>query len=138
MKIASINKWMAATKNFQDIDLTFYPNPITGDVTFLSGDDAIKRSLKHLLLTNHYERPMQPDIGCNLSALLFELMTPLTTLTMQKVIAKTIVQFERRINIIDLLVMPDYDGNKYDVKLTYSNVQTGIIQEFSFFLQRVR
>ena len=57
---------------YSDLDLDFTRNPVTSDVVKLTDVEAVKRSVKNLIQTNHYERPFHPEIGSDVRALLFE------------------------------------------------------------------
>ena len=70
---------------YKDLNLDFLRNPTTSDITKLEDvEDAVKRSVKNLIQTNHYERPFHPEIGSDVRALLFENMTPLTALNLKE------------------------------------------------------
>ena len=57
---------------YKDLDMTMAIHPIKKDLNRLIGEYAIINSVKNLLLTGHYERPFQPEIGSNVRRLLFE------------------------------------------------------------------
>src|SRR5210317_4693 len=61
-----------ASRLFKDISLSFTKHPVTGDIAKLSDVDAIKRSVRNLINTNHYERPFHPKIGSDIRDALFE------------------------------------------------------------------
>ena len=60
------------TKIYSDIDLRFTANPISGDVAKKYDVNAVKQSLRNLVLTQYYERPFQPNLGSPIYKLLFE------------------------------------------------------------------
>jgi len=125
-------------QQYKDIDLSFIANPLTGDIGTLKDIDAIKRSLLNILLTNHYEKPFNPDFGSNLRSMLFENIDPHITQLLQRMIATAVTKYEKRVSIIDLIVEPQYDEQGYVIKLTVSIVNSGEIADFNFFLERVR
>ena len=68
--------WDASQQNeqrskriYKDLNLNFTANPVTGDVATITDVNAVKRSVRNLLLTNHYDRPFHPEIGSNISQL---------------------------------------------------------------------
>jgi phage baseplate assembly protein W len=63
------------TREYKDINLSFSPNPVTGDVTKLTDDAAVKRAVKNLILTDYDERFYQPSLGSGIAHLLFDLIT---------------------------------------------------------------
>ena len=73
-----------ATRIYKDLDLDFGRNTVTNDVNKLTDVEAVKRSVRNLINTNHFERPFHPEINGNVRALLFENMTPLTNSKLTK------------------------------------------------------
>ena len=60
------------TRKYKDLDLSFTAHPIRKDVNKHIDEMAVINSVKNLLLTSHYEKLFRPEIGSNLSKLLFE------------------------------------------------------------------
>ena len=123
---------------YSDLDLDFTRNPVTSDVVKLTDVEAVKRSVKNLIQTNHYERPFHPEIGSDVRALLFENMTPLTALNLERKVVEVLVNFEPRAKIVDVRANADIDGNGYHLTISFYGVgiQTPITVET--FLQRLR
>ena len=67
---------ISRTPDYSDLDLDFIPHRTTKDVLVKTGADAIKRSVRNLVLTNFYEKPFRPGIGSNAVKLLFDNITP--------------------------------------------------------------
>ena len=103
------------TKVFSDIDFTFTPKPVTGDVALSYDDQAVIRSVVNLLLTNFYERPFQPNLGSNIDALLFEPITNLTASMLETEIRNVMNNYEPRATIQTLTVTPDEVHNLMSV-----------------------
>ena len=78
------NNSKRSTRIYKDLDLDFGRNIVTNDVNKLTDVESVKRSVRNLINTNHFERPFHPEIGGNVRALLFENMTPLTALNLQR------------------------------------------------------
>lgn len=87
---------------YKDIDLSFRPHPVTGDVVVLKDDKAVMNSVKNLVLTNFHERMMEPLKGGNVRAMLFENMTPLTRHYLEKHVSQLIDAFEPRAKLISI------------------------------------
>ena len=123
---------------YKDLNLDFLRNPTTSDVTKLEDVEAVKRSVKNLIQTNHYERPFHPEIGSDVRALLFENMTPLTALNLERKVVEVLVNFEPRAKIVDVRANADIDGNGYHLTISFYvvGIQTPITVET--FLQRLR
>ena len=115
---------------YSDIDLTFTRQPVTGDIALSYDDQAVIRSVRNLLLTNHYERPFQPVIGSNLDSFLFENIVSSQQAVIEKEIADTITNFEPRVTINSIVVTADEINNAYDVTLSFfigNNTQPTVV-----------
>ena len=123
---------------YTDLNLDFYTNSTTKDLALLSGEDAIKRSVRNLVMTNHYERPFQSYIGSNIRKVLFDNVTPISAILLKDAIRDVIIKFERRVKVLDVAVEGDIDNNGYNVTIRYVilNRQLPLIQ--SMFLERIR
>ena len=132
------NNSKRATRIYKDLDLDFGRNTVTNDVNKLTDVEAVKRSVRNLINTNHFERPFHPEIGGNVRALLFEPMTPLTALNLQRKIEEVLNNFEPRAKITQILADPDIDRNGYklEIKFYVIGVQNPITVET--FLERLR
>ena len=127
-----------ATRIYKDLDLDFGRNTVTNDVNKLTDDEAVKRSVRNLINTNHFERPFHPEIGGNVRALLFENMTPLTALNLQRKIEEVLSNFEPRAKITQIIADPDMDRNGYRLEIRFYviGIQNPITVET--FLERLR
>ena len=132
------NNSKRATRIYKDLDLDFGRNTVTNDVNKLTDVEAVKRSVRNLINTNHFERPFHPEIGGNVRALLFENMTPLTALNLQRKIEEVLNNFEPRAKITQILADPDIDRNGYrlEIKFYVIGIQNPITVET--FLERLR
>jgi phage baseplate assembly protein W len=92
---------MNEEKSFLGIGWSFPPafDNASGAVQMLKGEDDIQSSLQVLLATRLGERVMQPLFGCNLDAMVFELLDTTLKTEMRNLIQKAILYFEPRINI---------------------------------------
>ena len=124
--------------NYSDLDLDFIAHPTTGDIVRKTGDDAIKRSLRNLILTNFYDRPFRPYIGSNTNRLLFELATPITANLIKDAVLEVIKNYEPRVRIVELSVNLDEDNNGYNITIKYEILNRGQTALVSIFLERIR
>jgi phage baseplate assembly protein W len=125
-------------KIYSDLDLTFNRQPGTNDIALSFDDQAVIRSIRHLLLTNHFERPWQPDLGSNLDAFLFENVDALQETSIAKEIENTIKNFEPRARVVQIVVNVTPDKNAYSAQMTFfigNNTQPTTI---NLLLQRNR
>ena len=134
----AINNSKRATRIYKDLDLDFGRNVVTHDVNKLTDVEAVKRSVRNLINTNHFERPFHPELGGNVRALLFEPMTPLTALNLQRKVEEVLTNFEPRAKITQIIADPDIDRNAY--KLTIKFYVIGITNPITVetFLERLR
>ena len=125
-------------RKYRDLPLSFLKHPGTGDVRPINDIDAVKQSVKNLILTNFGERPFQSKIGSNVTSLLFELVSPFTVEALRRNIETTLREQEPRVNGVIVNIFDDADRNAYIVKLNYNVVSLNVNVETSFFLRRLR
>ena len=89
---------------FSDLDMSFTAHPITGFLSRKTNRLAVRQSVKNLILTETYERPYKPLLGCGIRNYLFEPFTPITRKLMEDSIKETIDNFEPRANLIAVQV----------------------------------
>ena len=109
------NNSSRSVKTYSDLNLNFTRNPATGDVARLTDIEAVKRSVRNLILTNQFERPFHPEIGSSVRALLFENVTPLNAILLEDRIREVIVNFEPRAELTGIQVFDEIDNNQYRV-----------------------
>jgi phage baseplate assembly protein W len=125
-------------RTFSDLDLDFTAHPVTKDVAKKINEYAIASSIRNLLDTNHYERPFKPEIGSNLKKFLFEPIDNVTTSLIQDSIVETIKNYEPRVTVQEVVAIPNYDQNRYDVRISFFVKNTKEPIEISLFLERIR
>ena len=135
---STTNNSKRASRIYKDLDLDFGRNRVTNDVNRLTDIEAVKRSVRNLINTNHYERPFHPEIGSDVRAMLFEPMTPLTALNLQRKVAEVLNNFEPRINLQQVLANPDLDRTSYTLKIMFYVVGSNQPVEVETFLERLR
>lgn len=124
--------------DYSDLDLDFMPHPTTKDVMKKNGVEAIKRSVRNLLLTNFYDRPFQSYIGSNALKLLFDNASPITASFLSNAIRETIRNYEPRVSVDNLEVKFDFDNNGYNVKLYFTILNRNEPAIITLFLERIR
>jgi len=125
-------------RKFSDLDLNFTKHPVTKDVSKKVNENAIATAIRNLLLTSHYERPFNPDLGSNLKKFLFEPIDNVTTSLIQDSIFETIKNYEPRVTVEEVVAAPNYDLQRYDVYVTFFVKNTIEPITISFFLERIR
>ena len=106
-------------RTYKDLDLLFNVHPIKKDVNKHTAEMAVINSIKNLVLTNHYERPFQPELGSNINNLLFEPISPITSSSLQTEIENMINNYEPRALLKSVTVNAQPDQNAYEVSLEF-------------------
>jgi phage baseplate assembly protein W len=106
-------------RTYTDFSIGFDVNPFTRDINIKKDEEAVKASIKNLLLTRNYERPFHPEIGSPISALLFENFTPILKNTLEKIIEDLLIKFEPRARIISIDVTDNPDENSLDIRVEF-------------------
>ena len=132
------NKSKKINQLFKDLDLDFGRNVVTNDVNRLEDVDSVKRSLRNLINTNHYERPFQPTLGCGVRNLLFEPLTPLTAVQLERKIEEVIKNYEPRVRVNEIVANPIYDENSYAVSIYFYVRGVNEPQQVTTMLERLR
>ena len=132
------NKSKRASRIYKDLDLDFGRNSKTNDVNNLTDVEAVKRSVRNLINTSHYDRPFHPEIGSSVRGLLFEPITPLTSLNLQRKVEEVLTNFEPRIRLVQVLSRPDADLNRYSLRISFYVIGTTLPVTVETFLERLR
>ena len=127
------------SKGFLDLSASFQTNPLSNDLIAIKNESAIARSVRNLVSTIQGERPFQPVLGTGVSRLLFENMDKLTASAIRSEIRTTIENYEPRVEINEILVEPDFEGNAMHVTLQYFIIGIDVPeQELTFALEPTR
>lgn len=129
---------VARKRDFSDLDLDFMPHPTTGDVMKKTGIDAIKRSVRNLILTNFYDRPFRSYIGSGALKLLYENMNPITANFLNNAIREVVENYEPRVRVDNVIVDFDYDNNGYNASLYFTILNRNEPVVINLFLERIR
>ena len=111
-----------ASRAFKDINLSFKRHPVTNDVITITDEDAIKRSVKNIIFTILGEKPFMPQFGSVIGESLFDLDTNLNEVRITDEIRTSLVNFEPRIDIIDVVVQVYPDSNEMNCVVEYEIV----------------
>jgi hypothetical protein len=126
-------------RQYTDLDLFFGSKTVSKDINKVTDIQAVKRSIRNLVLTNHYEKPFHPEIGSGVRGILFEPMTPLTAHILTRKIEDVIENFEPRARLISVRAQPNLDRNEYECTVTFFvvNAPTELV-DLTLFLERLR
>ena len=125
-------------KQYRDLDL-FFNRKSNKDVNKVTDIQAVKRSVRNLILLNSYEKPFHPEIAGDIRGLLFELMTPLTSAVIARKVQDVIENFEPRARLVGVNTTPYFDRNAYEVGVYFyvANAPTELV-EVTQLLERLR
>ena len=125
-------------KQYRDLDL-FFSKKSDRDVNKVTDVEAVKRSVRNLILLNTFEKPFHPEIGGNVRGMLFENMTPMVSSVISRKIEDTIINHEPRARLVGVKTQPNFDDNGYNVSVYFYvvNAPTELVQLDSF-LERLR
>ena len=125
-------------KQYRDLDL-FFNKKSNKDVNKVTDIEAVKRSVRNLVLLNSYEKPFHPEIAGDVRALLFENMTPLTSAVIARKLQDVIENFEPRARLTGVNATPNFDRNAYELSVYFYvvNAPTELV-EVDALLERLR
>ena len=126
-------------RQYSDLDLFFGKKSSDSDVSKVTDIQAVKRSIRNLVLLNVYEKPFHPEIAGGVREMLFELMTPITAQIIAKQVENVINNFEPRAKLVGVRVQPDLDRNLYALTIEFYvvNAPTELV-DMSVMLERLR
>ena len=127
------------SKGFKDISSSFKVNPINDDIIVVKNETAIARSIRNLIMTQPGDRFFNPLLGSEVMGLLFDNIDKLTASEISDQIRTTIENFEPRVTLTEIEVVPDYDIGEFNVSINYDIVGIDVLpQQLEFALQPTR
>lgn len=123
---------------FSDLDISFVAHPVTKKLSRKKNREAVKQSVKSLVLTDFYERPFKSNIGCSIRYHLFELFTPVTKQNMENAVREVINNYEPRAELIDVLIEERPDMNSLTVSVAFYVLNDPEPVVLDVILERVR
>lgn len=140
-RIDKITRSQKATQKavyFSDFLINLNRHPESNIVVRATNEEAVKKALKNLLLTNKGERLYQPKVGSDLQKLLFEDMSPVTADLLKSKILETIKTYEPRVRVLDIVVLANESTNSYEVGIVFEIINSVDPVTLSLTLYRVR
>jgi len=126
---------------FSDLDTQFTQNPVTDDVVSIKNFESIKRSVRNIINTNKGERPLNPDFGSNVRALLFEPDSDLLRIALEDEIETQLMNFEPRIEILTVTVANSselIDSYELNVVIEFTPINSQQTVTLNVVLERAR
>jgi len=126
-------------RQYSDLDLFFGKRVVGSDVNKVTDVQAVKRSVRNLILLNTYDKPFHPEIAGGVREMLFENMTPMVAAVLARKIEDVIENFEPRARLVSVRALPDFDRNIYNVSIEFYvvNAPTELV-DLSVMLERLR
>ena len=133
------NKSPRSAQLYSDLDLFFGQNNKTRDINIVFDIQAVKRSIRNLVLLNVFDKPFHPEISSGIRDTLFELMTPVTAIILARQVQDVIENFEPRARLVGVRAFPNLDRNEYEVSIEFYvvNAPTELI-DLTLPLERLR
>ena len=126
-------------RQYSDLDLFFGKRTVGNDVNKVTDIQAVKRSIRNLVLLNTYDKPFHPEIAGGVREMLFEPMTPVIAQIIARKVEDVIENFEPRARLVGVKAIPDLDRNAYDMSIYFYvvNAPTELV-DLSVMLERLR
>jgi len=124
--------------DYSDLSLLFKVHPKYADIIPVVGTEAIKNSIRNILMTKKGERPFNPIFGCNVSSYLFEMADSYTTAMIREEIFFALAEHEPRIKVQEVIVTDLPDSNSYDINITCLIVDSRVVADIKLTLERIR
>ena len=126
-------------QEFKDVSMSFETNPLNDDLIALKNSSAIARSIRNIVFTQPGEKFFNPEFGSRVSESLFEIVDEVSTIAIRDEIRSSIINYEPRVNLLDVLVNPNPDENEMNVTIKYEIVGIDIPpQQLDFVLLPTR
>lgn len=127
------------SQGFKDVSATFKVNPINFDIIAVRNENAIARSIRNLVLTAPGDVPFNPELGSRVNELLFENLDNLTASSIASEIESTIIAYEPRVNLDEVVVTANFENNSFDVRILYEIIGIPLdLQQLEFVLLPTR
>jgi phage baseplate assembly protein W len=127
------------SQGFKDISMSFQVNPLNFDLIALKNESAIARSIRNIVFTLPGEKFFDQDFGSRVSRSLFENVDEISASIIRDEIRNSIINYESRVELIDVKTKPDYDNGAFDVTIVYRIIGADVpVQQLEFALQPTR
>lgn len=125
-------------RQFRDLSMIFQAHPVTNDVVTKTDANAVKQSIRNLVLTMNYERPFHPEKGCQVYGLLFENVDIVSLQIAKQSIINVLNQYEPRANLIDVVLEDLSYVNAINIEIFFSVLNNDVVEQVSVYVDRLR
>lgn len=125
------------TRTYNDLDLSFAKKS-NGDIFKKNDAEAVKQSIKNILLTNRTEKPFEPNFGGDLNRFLFSLDTEFDEFEIEDIIATSISKNEPRVRLLDVETNISGDYNNVYITIKFLVLSTSQTEQLNISLTRLR
>ncbi len=127
------------SRGFKDVSMTFQRNPLNGDILGLKNENAIARSIRNIVFTIPGEKFFNQSFGSDINQSLFMNIDEISAVIIKDQISSSISKFEPRVNLVEVIINPNFDNNSFDATIIYEIIGADIPpQELQFVLQQTR
>ena len=123
---------------FSDLNMDLETNPLTKDITNVTGVNAVKQSLRNLLRFKRYEKPFHPEIESGIMDLLFEQASPIIALQMKRKITELIQAYEKRVRATNINIIDLMDQNAYRIDIEFQVENRVEVFRATVIVERIR
>lgn len=123
---------------YADLNTFFYVHPVLNDIKPITDIEAVKASVKNLILSSKYDRPFHPELGSGINQLLFENASVFTAMSIRQEIERVLSDYEPRIDQLKVEIFDDLDRNAYMVTIGFNVIYVNAETEITFYLNRLR
>jgi phage baseplate assembly protein W len=129
----------ARTKPYSDFDFVFKKHPVTKDVPIKRDVEAVKQSVRNILLTRRGEKFFDPDFGGSLTEFLFENFDPIVEAEMNQRIINTLRNYEPRVKVLNIEIEDLSERNALHLRLEVQILSPeNLTTDIEFIIERLR
>lgn len=123
---------------YSDIPINLDLSPMTGDIVKRTDTDAIKNSILQIISTKPGERFFNTNYGSKINNYLFDIIDESTAENIRSEIENALKNFNKRINVENINVVPDYENETYQVFILFNIINITDQTTIYFTLNRVK
>ena len=117
------------SKKFVDVNPNFTKHPVTGDIGVLKNEDAIKQSVKNIVMIQLGEKFFNPLFGTSSNNLLFENYDSILADQLAVEIEDAINSYEPRVTFDNIELFDDIPNNSIKFNINYTIIGSPLDQQ---------